>query len=387
MFGATERLARSVARSAAGRERVARWLQGTDGPPAVVFTGPSAVAWVTGGVAPPVDRTAAVDLVWAVVSRSGAALVTTQVEHRRILEEYDASGHGFDEIVAVPWWSPDAFIVAAEDLAGAPAERLASDGHPSFGIDARTELISMRLALSDPEQDDLRSLAADAADALQSALRAWTPGERDVEVQARVCAELETRGADTPVLIVGGDERLRRYRHPLAAGVPMHDIAMAVVVARRGGLHAAATRFASAGPLDPELSHSRERVLQIDRDVVAACRPGATYGDALRALDGAYAHRGAPRGWAGHYQGGPIGYAQREFEIAPDQTDSLWYGREIELGHAVAWNPSVPGGAKVEDTYLVTTVGNERVTDAGGWPLEPNDDAASARPAVLDVTA
>ena len=55
-------------------------------------------------------------------------------------------------------------------------------------------------------------------------------------------------GADAPVLIVGGDDRVRRYRHPMAVGAPVRQLAMAVVVARRGGLHAAATRFAVGRP-------------------------------------------------------------------------------------------------------------------------------------------
>ncbi|MFI5082625.1 MAG: hypothetical protein ACHQCE_16245, partial [Streptosporangiales bacterium] len=91
------------------------------------------------------------------------------------------------------------------------------------------------------------------------------------------------------------------------------------------------------------------------------------------------------------YQGGPIGFAQREFEIAPCQHDSRWYPTRIEAGHAVAWNPSLPGGAKAEDTYLVQSSGMERVTTgrpgAGGpaWPVEDGDDVAPPRPAVLEV--
>src|SRR5947207_432923 len=87
------------------------------------------------------------------------------------------------------------------------------------------------------------------AEALDQALSAWSPGERDWDSQARVAAALEGSGADAPFLIVGGDDRVRRYRHPMAAGAPVRHLAMAVVVARRGGLHAAATRFASAVPL------------------------------------------------------------------------------------------------------------------------------------------
>jgi len=353
----------------------------------VVLTRPPSVAWLTGGVALPVDRSASVDLVWGVVTRDGAALVTTNVERDRVLDEYVPSDHGF-ELVAVPWYQSDAFVAAALEAAGAGPGEVAADGHPAFGADASDDLVALRLALSLPEREDLRSLGAHAAEALEGALRAWRPGERDLDVQARVAAALEAAGADPPVLIVGADDRVRRYRHPMAVGAPASQLVMAVVVARRAGLHAAATRFASAGPLPRDLADARARVLRIERAVLGATVPGATYGDALAAVDHAYEKEGAREGWAGHYQGGPIGFQQREFEIAPSQRESRWFAQAVEAGHAVAWNPSLPGGAKAEDTYLVGDAGLERLTTGRGeWPLEPGDETAPARPGVLEVGA
>jgi hypothetical protein len=81
----------------------------------------------------------------------------------------------------------------------------------------------------------------------------------------------------------------------------------------------------------------------------------------------------------------------------------------------VAWNPSLPGGAKAEDTYLLFPAGPERITavpagpgpagagplstgphtmasqttrpDTSGpaWPAE-DDELVPPRPAVLEVT-
>jgi Xaa-Pro dipeptidase len=436
LFGTTERRQRSVARAEAALRRATAWLGPSDGPasdgppsdgpasdgppsdqsgphgpasegsasdgpacdrqtrdgpagdrPAgLVLTGPAAVAWATGGVAPPVDRAASVDLVWAVISPAGAGLITTQVEADRVRAEYDPARHGFGELAEVPWHQPEGFVKAAESLAGAPASRLASDGHPAFGVDASADLVALRLALSPAEQADLADLGADAAEALQSALAQWRPGQRDLDIQARCAAILEAKGADAPVLIVGGDERLERYRHPMAVGAPVHRLVMAVVVARRAGLHAAATRFAAAAPLDPGYVALRRRVLAIEEAVLSASTPGASYGAALDALDAAYARAGAPRGWSGHYQGGPIGFAQREFEIAPGQRGSRWHAEPIMTGHAVAWNPSLPGGAKSEDTYLVSAGGvRQRVSISPGWPTEPDDTMRPPRPAVLEV--
>jgi len=373
-----------VLRARAARERTAGWLDKT-GLAGLVLTGPGPVSWVTGGLPPPVDRSAATDLVWAVFSGESATLVTTEVEADRIAEEYRPGAHGFAELVAVPWYDPDAFVRAAADVAGAPASELASDGHPAFGTDSSDDLTALRLALTAPEQDDLRALGADAATALQEALIRWRPGERDLDIQARVAAALEARGADAPVLIVGGDDRVRRYRHPMAVGAPVRHLAMAVVVARRGGLHAAATRFASAGPLSAEPRALWEQVRRIEAATLAAGRPGHSYGDVLAALDRGYAAEGAAGGWAGHYQGGPIGYAQREFEIAPGQGGSRWPDVRIEPGHAVAWNPSLPGGAKAEDTYLVHADGLERVTTGPGWPTGEGTEGIPPRPLVLEV--
>ena len=379
-FGETEHRTRRSERARESAATLGRFLGSRPDLRGVVLTGPGAVAWATGGSSRPVDRAASVDLLWAVVTPDTSVLVTTEVEHDRVRDECDPAALGF-ELVAVPWYDEGAFVGAAEDAAAAPAALLGSDGHAAFGIDVVDELVSLRLTLTAPERDELRSLGAATAEALESALRGWVPGERDVDIQARVAAGLEAAGADAPVLIVGGDDRVERYRHPMAIGRPVERLAMAVTVARRAGLHAAATRFACAGRLDDDLAGLRSRVLQVDEAVLASSRVGATYGEALGALDRAYEAVGAPEAWRGHYQGGPIGFAQREFEIAPCQRDSLWFDEPVAAGQAVAWNPSLPGGAKVEDTYLVGEHGVERVTATEGWPTEPGDPLG--RPAVL----
>jgi len=350
-----------------------------------VLTGPAAVAWASGGVSPPVDRTAETDLVWAVFAAGGAWLITTNVEAPRILAEYDPGAHGFAALAEVPWYSPGDFASAAAALTGLPAASLASDGNPAFGADASDDLIGLRLALSEAERDDLADLGTDAARALQEGLAQWRPGERDLDIQARCAGYLEAAGADAPVLIVGGDDRLERYRHPMATGAPVRRLVMAVVVARRAGLHVALTRFASAGPPESGYAALRRKVLAIDDAVLASCTPGATYGAVLESLARAYAANGAEGGWMGHYQGGPIGFAQREFEIAPGQTGSRWYREPVRAGHAIAWNPSLPGGLKSEDTYLVAADGSRSlITGAPGWRSEISD-SGNPHPAVLEV--
>jgi hypothetical protein len=365
-------------RSAAiGRVRAVAAAAGAAG---TVLTRPGPVAWASGGMNPPIDRTAALDTVWVVVSEHRYAVMTTDVEHDRIVAELAPTGV---DVVAVPWWDASALARAACAWLDAPARSIASDGHPAFGVDLDHELCRARLALSSAEQDDLRDLGRDAAFAVEEALRVWEPGEPDTAIAARIAAAIERVGADAPVLLVGGDERLARFRHPVANGSRPERTVMAVLVARRGGLHVALSRHATSAP-NAALEASLAACRRIHRATLAAGHADATYGDALLALDRTYAVEGADGAWREHYQGGPIGYAQREFEIAPCETSSAWWSEAVAPGVALAWNPSLAGGAKDEDTFLVGAGGSlELVTATGTWPAA--DDLLPARPAVLRV--
>jgi len=376
MFGMTEQIpATAQRREVDAKHALLRQLLERRGLEAAVLTGADAVAWATGGITNAIERGAPMSPLWLVVRADGAAAVTTNVEQARVdaesgLRELDIALHD------APWYEADSLERVAAELAGAPRERVGG-----LGADIDDDLVELRLALMPAERERLAVLAFDATAALEDALRAWIPGERDFDVQSRVSAQLERSGAFGACLIVGGDDRVECFRHPLAAGLAMTRLVMAVVVAERGGLHAAVTRFASAGALSASVRASRDAARAIEAATLEACVPGVAYGDVLAALDRAYADAGHPGGWAEHYQGGPVGYRQREFEIVPTKTGSRWFSVTVDEGHAVAWNPSVAGGGKVEDTYLVEPGGLRRLTDTGAWPLD------GERPAVLEVSS
>jgi Xaa-Pro aminopeptidase len=374
MFGTTEQVPGTSRKPEVDAKlALLRALLERRGLDAAVLSGAAAVAWATGGVTNPIERGVPTSPLWLVVRRDGVEAVTTNVEHPRI----DAEA-GLRELAIplheAPWYEPSSLDRAALKLADTANERVGG-----LGADIEDDLVELRLALLPPERERLAALAVDAAAALEEALRAWSPGARDFDVQARVSEHLERVGAFGACLIVGGDERVERFRHPLAAGAPMTRLVMAVVVAERGGLHAAVTRFACADGLPTSVRAARTAALAVEAATLEACVPGGTYGDVVRALDRAYTEAGHPGAWAEHYQGGPVGYRQREFELAPTQTDSRWFSVLVDEGHAVAWNPSVAGGGKAEDTYLVEQRGLRRLTDTGAWPL------LDGRPAVLDV--
>ena len=348
----------------------------------VVLSGPSAVAWATGGMNTLIDRALPVDMVWVAVSGDAQVLVTTEVEHPRILADSEPEACGFS-VVAVPWSQPEAFVATCAARLGCAPDNLGSDGHPAFAVDLSDDIIKCRLALTAFGRRELSLLGQDTTHALEAALKSWRPGTTDREVQAEMVRQLELKGAEAVVALVAGDGAVASLRHPLALGRPAFDRVMAVVVSRRGGLNVAATRFVAAERASAGLEERFRAVRRVEAAVLQACVPGATYGEATSRLVEAYGEAGHPEAWREHWQGGPIGYGTREFELAPGSEESAFWSVEVAPGHALAWNPSLSGGAKVEDTFLVSDGGLECVTSPVDWPTEEVDGFAEARPAVL----
>jgi Xaa-Pro dipeptidase len=357
--------------------RVRAWLEERQ-LAGVVLGGVDAVAWLGAGLVSPVERGVPVGPVRVVVTPTELAAVTTSVERPRLVAEA-----GLDELgiplYEAPWYEDGGLERVAVEIAGSSRAELACDSAAGFRLDCGDDIIGLRLALGPLERERLEQLARDTSAALEGALRSWRPGEKDCDLLGRVDEALAVVGAFAPCLIVGGDERVERFRHPLASGAPMRRLVMAVAVAERGGLHVAATRFACVDGLSDSVRAAQDAARGIEERILAACRPGATYGEVVDACARAYSDAGHAGAWQEHYQGGPIGYRQREFELAPGQTASRWWRTPLEAGHALAWNPSIAGGGKSEDTYLLEPAGLRRLTDSGGWPL------LGGRPAVLDL--
>lgn len=317
----------------------------------LVLTSSAAVAWATGAISTPIDRVAPSDPIWVVYREGDITLVTSSVEVERIRQDYPLDELGFT-LVAAPWYEENSHQRLAREIAG---ENCAFDV-TGFGADASFALMSARLGLCEAEMEVLQGLAMVATDAVEGAVEGWEPGQmNDFEIAAYVARHLETQGADAVCLIAGGDERLARFRHPIMNGSVPASSLMVVVVARSLGLHVALTRLASER--DDPRREQREKLLEqcdiVNDHVREATRVGATWGQVYGALAKGYAAVGQPEAWREHFQGGPIGYAQREFELSPLSASSPWWNESIPVGCATAFNPSLAGGAKIEDTFLV----------------------------------
>ena len=218
------------------------------------------------------------------------------------------------------------------------------------------DLALLRQSLGPEELERYRSAGADGAACVAEALASLRPERRELDAAGELAARLHAHGFTTPVVLAGGETRAPVHRHPLPTEERLGRFALLAVTAERDGLYVSLTRIVSFGPPPAELRECVQAAAEVDAAVLAASRPGATLGGLFDVLARAYAELGYAEEWRRHHQGGLTGYRGREVFATPGNQTIL------PPASAVAWNPSVSGGGKSEDTALVTADGVEVVT-------------------------
>jgi antitoxin VapB len=209
--------------------------------------------------------------------------------------------------------------------------------------------------LTEMEGERFRQLGRLTAEAMVSALQSIRPGMSEYQIAAAVSSETLARGVLPIVNLVATDERVYRYRHPLPTDKKLEKYAMLVLCGRKGGLVCSITRLVHFGPLPEDLQERILATAQVNAALIEATQPGRTLAELFVEVQQTYAKLGYLDEWQKHHQGGVTGYEPREFLATPGSQEL------VAEGQAFAWNPSITG-AKVEDTILVGTAGNEIVT-------------------------
>ena len=314
----------------------------------IALRDPANLAWYLGGARVHVVGGVSEAICEVAVGAEDEELRTTVIEAPRLAAE--ELGTGAPRLRAVPWWEPLGPDAGASDRPR-PGER-----------DVAAGLVAARGALVPEEVARFRLLGRQTAAAAGAALRAAGRADAEFALAGRAARELLEREIDPVVLLVAGEERLPRHRHPLPTGAPLGARAMLVVCGRRHGLICSVTRMRAFTPLRPPERATYDGLLAVEAAALDATRPGARIGDVVNAIAAAYpAHGFAADEWHQHHQGGPTGYAPRDY-IASPAADAL-----VRDAQAFAWNPS-GGGFKVEDTVLATADGVEVLSPDPEWP-------------------
>jgi Xaa-Pro aminopeptidase len=340
----------------------------------VVLRSQANFAWITGGGRSHVSIGAEAGVAWVVVTPDASALITTNIELARLLEE-EVPGLPF-EALEYPWQEQGAAskLVARFSEPSRCATDL-PDGERSLIDD---DFLELRRVLRPPEIARYRDLGRDAAACVSTACRAAEPGETEHEIAARVSSECEKRDILALVNLVAADERISKYRHPLPTANRLRTTLLVALTGRRHGLHASLTRMVSFGRPDPDLEARYGAVTRVDARAILESSPGASLGEVMAREIDRYEVESFAGEWRLHHQGGLTGYAGREIFAAPGSSYTL------KSDQALAWNPSITR-VKSEDTILISEGKPEILTHDPSWPEQPVEieQGTVARPSLL----
>ena len=287
------------------------------------------------------------------VTSSGIYAVTNTVEARRMkdeekLEEF-CSG-----IRVHPWHESSGEGAIIKELV--PSGFIGADyGAPFASKNVATAVKNLRASLTESEAERYRELGYLASVALEETASRLRPGNTEYDSVSIMSGILAENGMEMASMMCAADDRISLYRHPVPT---MRRIEKRVQVGgnfRKYGLTVCMSRFVHFEKVSEELEKQYLANQQIDLSIMEATRPGRLLCEVLEDAKRLYADYGYAEEFEKHHQGGPIGYAPRDYRV--DFTHRI----PVAENQAFCWNPSITG-TKSEDTSLVNNEGFEFIT-------------------------
>lgn len=333
-------------------ELLHRWLDGR----ALRLRGIDWFAWMTAGGSNAVLLAAETGVAEVVVTKSGAWVVTDEIEAQRLADEELPEGLS---VRATAWAHPAERESVIEELTR--GREIMSDRPQRGEGSLPAGMVAAKRTMTPSEIERYQMVGLLASQAMTEAMQQADPDWAESDLAAAGAAALMQRGLEPALIMAAGERRMQLYRHPVTTADHLGLVAMMVFCARGHGLYANLTRFVSFGPLPAKLNELHLLVHEIEAEALKLSRPGVELRMVYNALAEAYASAGHSFAIREHHQGGTTGYLSREVIATPDTAEVIMEGT------AVAWNPSLRG-AKIEDTFLVTERGLVNLTTDPEWP-------------------
>lgn len=332
-------------------------------------------SWLTGGAYNLVGLATEIGIAGILVKADRLCVVCSNIEAPRMRDEERLEEQGC-EIVSFPWYEDREAEIVAKLAGGAFGADHAFPG----AVDVSSKINPLRYSLTSWEVERFRKQALDTARITEETALGIRPGETEKGVVGRLAGKLWKEGMDFIIAFCAADDRISRYRHPIATDRPIQKRAMISVNSRRGGLIVSITRFVQFGSLPAELKKLYEDNVYVDTAMMAATLPGRPAVEVYEAALKAYAEVGYPEEYRLHHQGGAIGYIGRDYKVNANTKEV------IRENQGFTWNPSITG-MKSEDTMLATAKGPVVLSVPSLFPVMTmeRDGFAFRRPGIMEL--
>ena len=321
-------------------QRVTEYLQrkGIEG---VLLSRVDNFAWFTCGGQNHVSVAAEVGVGSVLFLDGRRFLLTNNIEMPRLLNEET----GAIKYLTFSWpWHDDA---RRDEMIGRliAGRRIVSDNGMLGTPRLENDFVELRYSLTDAEIARYRALGRDCSAAMEAVCREIKKGQKECETAGAISKAFMDCNIHPTVVLIAADDRIEKYRHPIFTEKKVKKCVMVVMCGRRNGLILSLTRLVHFGKLSKELRRKHDAVCAVDAAYILSSSVGTCVADILKNGLEVYRERGYADEWQLHHQGGPTGYAGRDYRATPAGT------RRILPHQALAWNPSITG-TKSEDTTI-----------------------------------
>lgn len=345
--------------------------KGLDG---LILVKNSNIAWLTSGMENRVVFTSEEGAVRLIVLKDKILILTNNIEAERLIKEEKLGEIEGFQFVITQWYEKDLLSDFIRNY------RLGGDCYLPEVKNLQEEIKELRFSLLPGEIKRYRILGKETSKIVSKICKNIRPGETENEIRGRLAQNLWFKNINPHLILIGSDERIFAYRHPIPKDKKIRKYVMVVVCAEREGLIVNMTRFVYFGLLPEELKEKLLAVYKVDAGFILNTKIGVKIAEIFQNAIDTYKEVGYPDEWKFHHQGGAAGYETRDYIATPDSSQI------VQPNQAFTWNPSIKG-AKSEDTILVTEKGYEIITKDSAWPKIEIDYKGKkiARPAILQL--
>lgn len=334
-------------------------------------------AWVTAGGDSIVTRFVEDGICAIFITKYGQYFICNNIETQRMIDEEYLDQLGFEG--KGMWWYENRTMEYVRELIGENGAFAADIPLPGSS-DANPILREFEKILTENEISRYVHLGAIFSETIESYMATIKPGDSELEIAGRLGARMWENGLEPVLFLIATDDRIYKYRHPIATEKKLEKYLMISCNARYKGLVTKITRMLHFGKIPQDLQDQYRNTVEIENAMAAATKPGVDeivpYNIAVKM----YEDFGYHEMWKVHHQGGPQSYTNGFYLITPTAHNI------IKLHQCYGYNPSITG-TKTEDGFVVTEEGPLFITYPVSFPAlnSEMDGIKFNRPGILEV--
>lgn len=226
------------------------------------------------------------------------------------------------------------------------------------------KIYCLHCPLTEKELEKCRWVGEKIEEIISNVANETKPGMTEYDIQAMLLYEFGRYDLITDNLLVGSDERILKYRHPVPTDKKVARFVLLHPAVNKWGLHANITRMVYFGDKVPyDILEKYDVANILEAAAISMCIPGEKFSRIFDVRKELLKQYGFENDWEYHFTGGTTGYLLCDACVCskPEAT--------VSLNQTYDWFITLPG-IKVEELSANTSKGREILSVTGKWPVK-----------------